>query len=92
MFRKEVLLRRVWKLYTPLNRHLLKLLKEVRQAAGLTQAQLAEKLEGLQSEVSNWERGEKRLDLVELCHIVDAVGISLPDFISRFEKIAGRQS
>ena len=78
-------------LYTPLNRHLLKLLKQLRLEAGLTQSQLAEKLDVLQAEVSNWERGEKRLDLVELCHIVDAVGVSLPEFINRFEKMSGRR-
>ena len=77
-------------LYTPPNQELLKLLKQLRLEAGLTQVELAEKLEVDQSEVSNWERGEQRLDLVELCCIVDALNIPLSDFINRFERLVGR--
>ena len=79
-------------LYTPANRQLLKLLRDLRQEAGLTQSGLAERLGVDQSEVSNWERGEKRLDLIELCHIVDALGIPLVAFIERFEREAGRKT
>jgi transcriptional regulator with XRE-family HTH domain len=78
-------------IYTFPQQQLIQLLREVRQEAGLTQMQLAERLGVLQSEVSNWERGEKRLDLIELCQIVDAIGISLHAFVARFESRAGRQ-
>ncbi len=77
-------------IYTSPQQQLIKLLREMRQEAGLTQTQLAAKLGVLQAEVSNWERGEKRLDLIELCHIVDALDVPLRDFISRFEKMTGR--
>ena len=59
--------------------------------AGLTQVQLSERLDVLQCEISNYERGEKRLDIVELCHIVDAIGIPLDKFIDRFERVTGRK-
>lgn len=41
-------------------------LRNVRKAAGLTQAQLAEKLDKPQSYVSKYESGERNLDFVEV--------------------------
>ncbi len=67
------------------------LLREIRREAGLTQVQLAERLDVLQCEISNYERGEKRLDIVELTQIVDAIGIPLNEFIDRFERMTGRK-
>lgn len=52
---------------------------------GLTQAQLAEKLGVDQSIVSKIERNERRLDIVELKEICTALGLSLQDFVQRFE-------
>ncbi len=60
-------------------------LREVRESAGLTQEQLAEKLKQGQSFVSKIERGERRLDVVELALVCRAVGISLVDFIHSLE-------
>jgi DNA-binding XRE family transcriptional regulator len=62
------------------------LLRSVRSESGLTQAQVAERLEVPQSFVSKYESGERRLDLVELRQICKALGISLGDFVRRFEK------
>ncbi|MEQ9484946.1 helix-turn-helix domain-containing protein [Coleofasciculus sp. F4-SAH-05] len=64
----------------------LKLLREVRERAGLTQEQLAECLETTQSIISKCERGERRLDIVELRAWCQAIGISLPVFITEFEQ------
>lgn len=44
----------------------LKRLREARLAAGLTQAQVAAKLQRPQSYVSKCESGERRVDVVEL--------------------------
>jgi transcriptional regulator with XRE-family HTH domain len=63
-----------------------KLLRQVRTEAGFTQNELAEKLQRPQSFVSKYESGERRLDLVELRQICDALKISLSDFVKRFEK------
>lgn len=77
--------------HTPDQKQFLRLLREARREAGLTQVELAARLDTLQCVISNFERGAKRLDLVELCQVVDAIGIPLADFIERFERAAGRK-
>ena len=73
------------------------LLREVRQASGITQEQIAEKLGAKQSLVSKVERGERRLDVIELRRWVLALGVSFPEFLARFEerispsRLAGRR-
>jgi transcriptional regulator with XRE-family HTH domain len=62
------------------------LLRSVRSKAGLTQAEVADRLEVPQSFVSKYESGERRLDLIELKQICKALRISLVDFVQRFEK------
>ncbi len=47
---------------------------------------MAEALGFPQSVVSKWESGERRLDLLELRDVCEALGISLVDFVKRFEK------
>lgn len=62
------------------------LLRSVRSEAGLTQAEVAERLELPQSFVSKYESGERRLDLIELRQICKVLKISLGEFVRRFEK------
>ena len=50
-----------------------RLLTEARDAAGLTQAELAKRLGRTQSLVSNYERGQRRIDLAELILICRAL-------------------
>lgn len=49
--------------------HLLELLVERRNAAGLAQSQLADRLGRPQSFVSKFERGERRLDVIEFLEV-----------------------
>lgn len=65
---------------------LLALLRQLRTEAGLRQIDLAKKLHQPQSFVSKYESGERRLDLLELSAVCKACGISLADFIERFER------
>ena len=51
-----------------------KLLVGARKAAGLTQAELAAKLGRPQSYVSKYERGERRLDVIEFLEVTKALG------------------
>jgi transcriptional regulator with XRE-family HTH domain len=73
-------------IFTPEHKKLQRLLRQARLAAGLRQEDLAEYLGRPQSFVSKYERGERRLDLVELRQICQAVGIPLADFAKRFEE------
>lgn len=62
------------------------LLRDARKKAGFQQIDLAERLGRSQSYVSNYERGEKTLDLIELMDVCAALGISVTKFTARFEK------
>jgi len=53
---------------------LLKLLRDLREQAGMTQSELGERLGNTQTFVSKIERGERRLDVVEFAEICDALG------------------
>ena len=68
---------------------LLRLLKEVRLEAGLKQEDLARRLNRPQSFVSKYESGERRLGLLELRTICLALGLSLEEFVNRFEQVVG---
>lgn len=57
------------------------LLREARQAAGLRQTEVAERLEVPQSWVAKTEAGERRLDLLELRRLCAALGVPLDRFI-----------
>lgn len=59
----------------------LRRLRAARKAAGLTQADVASALHETQSFVSKCERGERRIDVVELRHFCAAIGISPERFI-----------
>lgn len=58
-------------------------LRELRQETGLTQVQVAERLGVPQSFVSKYESGERRLDVVELRHVGEAMGVTLRDILAR---------
>ncbi len=56
-------------------------LREARQAAGLTQAEVALRLRRPQSFVSKCESGERRVDVVELVEFARLYGKKLPYFV-----------
>jgi transcriptional regulator with XRE-family HTH domain len=60
-------------------------LKKTRQDVGLTQIDLAKKLKITQSQVSKIERGERRLDFIELRRWLRALGVPIIDFVTGFE-------
>jgi transcriptional regulator with XRE-family HTH domain len=49
-------------------------LKQARLDAGLTQTELADRLERPQSFVAKYENGERRVEVVEFVQIVRAIG------------------
>jgi transcriptional regulator with XRE-family HTH domain len=60
------------------------LLIEARKSAGITQAELSSRLKRPQSFVSKYERGERRLDVVEFGEVAKALGIDPIKFLRRF--------
>lgn len=51
-------------------------LKQARLDAGLTQTELADRLERPQSFVAKYENGERKVEVVEFVQIVSAIGCS----------------
>ena len=72
-------------IHTPEYRLLIQLLRQLRTQAGLRQKELADMLGKPQSYVSKYESGERRLDVVELRQICQALGVTLPEVIQRWE-------
>jgi transcriptional regulator with XRE-family HTH domain len=72
-------------LYTKENKILIKLIREMRVAAGLTQAACAEALGKPQSYVSKIEGGTQRIDLLQLRDYCLACNVSLTAFVKRLE-------
>lgn len=78
-------------IFTPEQVKFQELLRQVRKEAGLTQAELAQRLNTLQTIVSNFEIGERRLDVLELRQVCAAVGMPLVDFVVRLEEVLREQ-
>lgn len=68
---------------------LLELLVAKRAESGLTQVQLAKRLKLSQSAYSKLERGELRMDVIQLRSILTELNVRLGDFIGEFEKRVG---
>jgi transcriptional regulator with XRE-family HTH domain len=61
--------------YTKRYQRFRELLVDARKAKGLSQMALADALGRVQTFVSKYERGERRLDLVEFLDVATALGI-----------------
>jgi transcriptional regulator with XRE-family HTH domain len=72
-------------LHDPEYQVLVRVLKALRNELGVTQVELARRLDVEQSLISKAERRERRLDVVELRRVCIALGIQLSDFVERFE-------
>ena len=74
------------KLYIAQRNQLVSLLRDIRIEAGLTQVDLAARIERDQTFVSKYESGQRRLDVLEVREICQAIGITLQEFAKRLEK------
>lgn len=63
---------------------LLALLKETRRNSAITQVQLAGRLQNTQTFVSKVERGERRLDAVELFEYLEALDVAPDQWIRSY--------
>ena len=77
-------------IYTTEYAALLELLRETRRKAGLTQVRLAQELGVSQSFVAKAEKGERRLDVIQLRTICLALGTTLKEFVRKVEERLGR--
>ena len=80
-------IRRMSKRHSPADAERLQaLLRDLRAEAGITQAELAERLGQPQSFVSKYESSERRLDILETREVCRAVGVPLSEFVRRLEE------
>lgn len=63
-----------------------KLLRAAREEAGFTQDEVAARLKTTQTFISKCERGERRLDVIELCSWCEALGIPASQFVAELEQ------
>ena len=68
-------------LRSPRQLRLIDLIVAQRLRAGLSQAQLAERLGRYQSVVSSIESGGRRIDVVELLDIADVIGLDIHELL-----------
>ena len=66
------------------------MLRESRRRAGLSQVQVAARIGETQTFVSKCERGERRIDVIELATFCRAFGISLKQFVLVLERALSR--
>jgi HTH-type transcriptional regulator/antitoxin HipB len=66
---------------------LTELLIAQRRQAGMTQAQVAKALGRHQPFIANIEKGERRLDIVELLDLADVLGLDLHALIDQLQRI-----
>ena len=80
-------------LYSEQYQRLRALLIEQRKEARLTQAIVAERLSKPQSYVAKYEKGERRLDVVEFMEVAEAVGFDAAEFLTALKESGrpGRQ-
>jgi transcriptional regulator with XRE-family HTH domain len=72
---------------SPRHEALRRFLKQRRQAAELTQAQLASKMGKTQSFISDVEQGEKRVSVVEFLEFAEALGFDPRSAIQRLARV-----
>jgi ribosome-binding protein aMBF1 (putative translation factor) len=73
------------RIYMAQRSRLVSLLREMRIEAGLTQVDLAARIGKDQAYVSRYESGQRRLDVLEVREICQAIGITLEEFAKRLE-------
>jgi transcriptional regulator with XRE-family HTH domain len=70
-------------IYSEEYQQLCTLLRQLRREGGLTQVEVGKRLGVPQSFVSKYESGERRLDVIELRHVAEAIGTTLEFVVSR---------
>ena len=74
-------------LASPRHKALVTFIKKKRDDKGLTQAEVARRIRRYQSFVATLERGQKRIDVVELIEIAEAIDFDPQDAIRAILKV-----
>ena len=69
---------------------LLTVLKAVRKRTGVSQVELAARLGNTQTFVSKCERGERRIDAIELVEFSEALGLSPLELLGEYLELRSR--
>ncbi|WCS24169.1 helix-turn-helix domain-containing protein [Methylobacterium sp. NMS14P] len=69
---------------------LIELVVRAREAAGLTQAEVAGRLGRHQPFVSNIESGERRVDLIELLDLAAIIGLDLNHVVEELTRVPSK--
>lgn len=75
------------RIYLAQRGRLVSLLRDMRIEAGLTQVDLAARIEKDQAYVSRYESEQRRLDVLEVREICQVVGVTLEEFAKRLERV-----
>lgn len=62
------------------------MLIEARQARGMFQKDVAERIEKKQSHISKYEGGERKLDWIEVLQLIEIFELSEVDFLMEFQR------
>lgn len=79
-------------LRSPKHLALMKVLRDTRQGRGLTQADLAARLDRPQSYVAKVEIGERRLEVVEFVAWARALGVKSGELLMPVEEATGERT
>lgn len=74
-------------IFTGAHRHLVEVLSEARRESGLTQRELADRVGKDQSYISIIENSQRRVDVLEFCALVRAMGL---DDVEIFRRVVSR--
>jgi transcriptional regulator with XRE-family HTH domain len=66
-------------------------LRELREAAGMSQAQLAEKVNVKQHAVSQWEHGHREPTLAVVVQLAETFGVTVMEFLEPAKRPRGRK-
>ena len=65
---------------------IISMLRDLRENKNVTQKELADRIDSEQTFISKIETGERRLDIIELKNICEALGEDLVAFIIRYQE------
>jgi transcriptional regulator with XRE-family HTH domain len=68
------------------HKRLIELVLAERKQAGIRQVQLAKKLKRSQTWIARVESGERRLDVIELIELAEAIGFDAPGIVETVQK------